>query len=154
MTERRDGDLPNPSASSNYLRSPVSLLVHSLRCHDPPVHDLLDAYSILALRINSLTPSLVLTTDVTPALEIMARFAEPLARRLQLDIRGAFKEPFIATPSMSQSGDIAPLSPGDTVHTAREVSMLSQYALRVVASIFRFPRLFALFPGKSPVRCT
>ncbi len=154
MTERRQDNSPTTPAPVTYFRSPLLTLVSSIEHNDVPVPDILDAYSILTLRIQSLASSLVLNASNLPALGFFAQTSEPLARRLQHDIRRALDDPFTLSPAISPMiarGVMAPLPTDlqrDAVHAAREASLMTQYALRIVATVFRFPRLGSLFSGE------
>ncbi len=154
MNERRQDNSPTTAAPVTYFRSPLLTLVSSIEHNDVPVPDILDAYSILTLRIQSLASSLGLNASNLPALGLISQLSEPLARRLQHDIRRALDDPstlFPATFPMIARGVMAPLSTDlhrDAVHAAREASLMTQYALRIVATVFRFPRLGSLFSGE------
>ncbi|TFK93094.1 hypothetical protein K466DRAFT_538625 [Polyporus arcularius HHB13444] len=151
MTERRQDNSPMTPAPVTYFRSPLLTLVASIEHNDVPVPDILDAYSILTLRMQSLATSLELNASNLPALGYIAQSSEPLARRLQHDIRRALDDPFTLSPATSPMiahGSMAPLPTDlqrDAVHAARDASLMTQYALCIVATVFRFPRLGSLF---------
>ena len=158
MTERYNDPTHNSNSlfSLTYFKSPLLTLISSLDVSTADnliVHDIIDAYATLSSRIRSISSLLTQGHSDFPALRAIANCSDALARCLQKDIRHALDDPF---PTSFQAPPLQVLTQRETtdsseeeiVHTARDASMLAQYAIQTTATLFRFRPFTALFSGE------
>ena len=142
-----------PPLSLTYLKSPILVLTHSLEdgTGQDITHDLLDAYSVLSLRIRAICAPLAENGSMETPLQAIKASSDALSHRLQHDIRRALEDPLTATSQSANDILLATISRAptesheDLVCAARDSSALCQQSIQIVSLIFRFPALSALF---------
>ena len=143
-----------PPLSLTYLKSPITVLTHSLEDgagQDITNHDLLDAYTVLSLRIRAICAPLAENRSMETPFRALKESSNALSRRLQHDIRRALEDPLTATSQSANDILHATISRAptesheDLVCAARDSSALCQQSIQTVSLIFRFPALSALF---------
>jgi hypothetical protein len=160
----------DPMNAPTYLSSPLSTLNSSTNpTSQISIHDLLEAYNILTLRLKSLYPSISYSQDgeeTINALEPLKTNAPVLVRALKRDVERAFVNPLLSAFAWSSpSHSATDLSPEyqdsiaqsqkhvelteDDVQQARESALVCHYALRLISFLFRSQTLYQAFNGAS-----
>ncbi|EED86088.1 predicted protein [Postia placenta Mad-698-R] len=130
-----------------YFASPISTLLESREDENIQhitLHDLAEAYSLFVNRIERIAVALSDVNCTSSALRCVKENALVIAQCLRRDIGRAFIDPF---PENSQL-DPMQLSQEASLKymkLARDLTLVSQHALQVVACLFRFPALMSAF---------
>ncbi|CDO69848.1 hypothetical protein BN946_scf184884.g7 [Trametes cinnabarina] len=131
-----------------YFKSPVNTLVASLQqtSEDITVHDLLDAYSTICLRVSTVEHALLPPNDA-PALQYVRSNSLSLGRCMQRDIRLALLDPLrvAKTESLASVSWPAIGISEEQFCAARITAMLCHSALNLVSAIFRSAAMHRLF---------
>lgn len=133
-----------------YFASPISTLLESREDENLQhitLHDLAEAYSLFVNRIERIAVALSNVNYTSSALQCVKENALVIAQCLRRDVGRAFIDPF---PEDSQS-DPMQLPQEVTLKfmkLARDLTLVSQHALQVVACLFRFPALMSAFQRK------
>lgn len=154
MTERSNGSTHNANflSSLTYFQSPLLTLISSLDASTSDtitVHDIIDAYSTLSIRIRSVSTSLSSVTPDNIAIKTIANCSDALAHCLQRDIRRAFGDP-LASPSQAQGipGRQSTQFPEEAVYAALDASALTQHAILTMSILLQVSSLHLLFSGE------
>lgn len=154
MTERSNGSTHNAKflSSLTYFQSPLLTLISSLDASTSDtitVHDIIDAYSTLSIRIRSVSTSLSSVTPDNIAIKTIANCSDALAHCLQRDIRRAFGDP-LASPSQAQGipGRQSTQFPEEAVYAALDASALTQHAILTMSILLQVSSLHLLFSGE------
>lgn len=156
MTERSNGSTHNANflSSLTYFQSPLLTLISSLDASTSDtitVHDIIDAYSTLSIRIRSVSTSLSSVTPDNIAIKTIANCSDALAHCLQRDIRRALGDP-LASPSQAQGipspGRQSTQFPEEAVYAALDASALTQHAILTMSILLQVSSLHLLFSGE------
>lgn len=138
----------NPLYCAQYLLGPIETIVCSRRglaSGNISLHDLMEAYRALSMRIRDSSGNLSAVSDAFPALESLREKGADVVSALRRDISRAVRI------SVWQSSDdsSAPTAGTEgcelTTHNTMDFSILCHYALRLLSEIFRLPALSSLF---------
>ncbi|GJJ10511.1 hypothetical protein Clacol_004737 [Clathrus columnatus] len=152
----------DPLHQADYLRSPISTLLASLKPENISsitLIDLVEAYTELLRRLKSRGPSLFELYGPIPALNILRENSEPLARAFRRDIERALTDPQAAFNSneLLSSEDLPWSSPSSMgsikkrgfteqeIKYARDLCSLCHSALRCFSTFAVVPALFSVF---------
>jgi len=139
---------------ATYLQAPIATLSESTEdalFGHLSTHDLLEAYHILSTRIKTIATALSHDVRDIPAMHDIQQNSAVILSCVRRDIHRAFVNPFSepsgcnSLVSDSVSFPESEAIEGDLKH-GREMSLISQYALRLLSSIYNLPWLSALFP--------
>lgn len=154
MTERSNGSTHNANflSSLTYFQSPLLTLISSLDASTSDtitVHNIIDAYSTLSIRIRSVSTSLSSVTPDNIAIKTIANCSDALAHCLQRDIRRALGDP-LASPSQAQGipGRQSTQFPEEAVYAALDASALTQHAILTMSILLQVSSLHLLFSGE------
>ncbi|KAI0322413.1 hypothetical protein OF83DRAFT_1289426 [Amylostereum chailletii] len=141
----------NPLDDPTYLRSPIETIAFSVYQASNTVlspHDVTDAYATLAFRIRSSIIPHMSEAHTSPALQSLKDEKSRIIKALQRDMQQAWWLPLFQPSqglSLGLSNDGSALSPEEEKKHTLDMYMLCQYALKIVADIFNFGALHALF---------
>jgi hypothetical protein len=129
-----------------YFRSPIETLSDSLTYESSiSLHDLIDAYSTLSMRIRSQSATIVHVDNNHIALRPLKLFSGEIYQCLRRDIRIALDDPFSEDFMTPKFLDVET----DNVKYARDVLALSLHSLRFISDLFRFQALHSMFSSES-----
>jgi len=145
----------DPLEDTSYFRDPIRTLICSVEeqfegCDSVALYDIAEAYNVLFLRIRSSAETIGSKDLPFPALSIIKRNCSLLVKAMHRDIcRALIKWPLgtcYAAPIESQSHNWR--ESAVEVYLMAESILLSHYALRLLAEIFRFSVISSTFPGE------
>jgi hypothetical protein len=142
-----------PLNNAAYLASPVNTLVHSVRrdtASAVSVHDLLDAYGTLHVRLSSQVAHVADDAETPCALEVLRREASALVDALRRDMARAREEPsFDATSPVASGSGLTSVELAFML--VRDSVALCHASLQFLSDVFQYPLVHALFHGEFPL---
>lgn len=138
----------NPLYRSHYLLGPIETIVCSRRALASghiSLHDLMEAYRALSMRIRDSSGHLSAVSDAFPALESLREKGADVASALRRDISRALRISVWQSSDDSSAPTAGTVGCELTTHNAMDFSILCHYALRLLSEIFRLPALSSLF---------
>jgi hypothetical protein len=142
-----------PLNNAAYLASPVNTLVHSVRSDRASavsVHDLLDAYGTLHVRLSSQVAHVADNAETPCALEVLRREASALVDALRRDMARAREEPsFDATSPVASGSGLTSVELAFML--VRDSVALCHASLQFLSDVFQYPLVHALFHGEFPL---
>ena len=145
----------DPLEDTSYFHDPICTLICSVEeqgegCDSVAPYDIAEAYNVLFLRIRSSAEAIGSKDLPFPALNILRRNSSLLVKAMHRDIcRTLIKRPldiYYAASVESQSHNWRETTV--EAYLMAESRLLSHYALRLLAEIFRFSVISSTFPGE------
>jgi hypothetical protein len=147
----------NPLYLSQYLLGPIETIVCSRRAlafGRLSLHDLAEAYRILSMRIRDSSDHLSTVSDAFPALESLRDKGADVVAALRRDISRALRVSAWQSSDDSSAPTAKTVGCEPTTHNANratDISIVCNYALRLLSEIFRLPALSSLFTCTSRI---
>jgi hypothetical protein len=142
-----------PMTSITYLKSPLETLLESMvdpESEHVSIHDLIEAYNILSIRIRSQIQVILEPDQTLPALDHLKKFSTELLQSLRRDIRRALVNPS-SNPRGSSLSENSLLSINQVseseIKYARDLSLLCHHALCFLSLVFSIQAMYSIFPS-------
>lgn len=134
----------SPQLCGDLLLAPLETILESLEpdfSDHITLHDLLDAYDTLCHRLKHV---LISSADASLKPTLLAHVSQ-ITDALHRDIRRVLTDPVppLEDSLLTESVEIGP----DELKHARDLTLVSHYAMRLTSDIFRHHSLYSIFPG-------
>lgn len=148
-----------PSMSETYFDSPIRTLRQSVKDSgefDILAHDLIEAYSVLSIRVRHVvyeTPSPTTASSSLPSLQVFAEYSSEIIQCVSRDVQCLLHSPFDSYPQHDYSGDQSSdlETNWEDVQIQADNKSLCLYALRFASDLFTFSVLYSQFSGENTV---